>query len=623
MSASSNKLIYFERMTDIISEGLIVIDEQGYIQIYNQRAREIFNIDPRTGPGHPPGKAEPGDWVILVDNALGKDDGELTPEDFSRIGISPHRVAPGQAVVAIGALGGSINSGTVRAAENAVQRILEMEKTVQGHSFRAELNWEKRLMRVVVDGVPFDYYYQNAAGHLVIVDGKTFTPKFYQMRGYTARGEDAKKILLGKPYMGKGPSAPAFPTEGRHILDIHPDGIGIQHLLQVVKGEKEPFAKKEYEINGIPVRCSVFRLTDRDKPLGGVLVVEDIRELKSLSLERDQALAFMRSMEENLLKQERHPAFSAIAGTSKEIREAIHMAERAARSVSTVLLLGESGTGKGLLARAIHQASSRSTGPFIHVNCAAIPENLLESELFGYDEGAFTGAKRKGKPGKFELAEGGTIFLDEIGDLPVSLQAKLLQVLQERNIYRVGGIESIPINARIIAATNRSLEQLVREGRFREDLYYRLNVLPIIIPPLRNRREDILPLVEVLLPKICNKLEKDVLQLSDEVLKVFFEYDWPGNVRELENVLERAVNMAEGNMVLSIHLPENLREYKKEQKVSSAPRTLVLKEVLDEMEKHVIQEAIRLAKGNRTEAMKLLGIGRTAFYEKMKKHHLE
>ncbi|WP_346939928.1 sigma 54-interacting transcriptional regulator [uncultured Clostridium sp.] len=252
-----------------------------------------------------------------------------------------------------------------------------------------------------------------------------------------------------------------------------------------------------------------------------------------------------------------------IKGDSKLINQTKKLAEQAARYNSNVLILGESGTGKELFARAIHQMSKRKNEPFIAINCAAIPENLLESELFGYESGAFTGAKKSGKPGKFELANGGTIFLDEIGDLSLHLQPKLLRAIEYGQIERVGGVNSIKLDVRIIAATNKDLEKMVQDGEFREDLFYRLCVIPIVISPLRKRPEDIITLAEFFLNKYNEKFSKNIRGISDDVKKRFLLYDWSGNVRELENVIEYCVNVETSDMLSLESIPEKV-SYKNE-----------------------------------------------------------
>lgn len=312
--------------------------------------------------------------------------------------------------------------------------------------------------------------------------------------------------------------------------------------------------------------------------------------------------------------------FNSIIGESEEIVTSKQMAKKSAKTDSNVLLIGDSGTGKELFAHAIHNASPRKFGPFIKVNSAAIPSELLEAELFGYEEGAFTGAKKGGKIGKFELANGGTIFLDEIGDMPIEMQSKLLRVLQEREVEKVGGNKCRRINVRIIAATNRDLEKMVEEGKFRQDLYYRLNVFNIFIPPLRERTGDISLLCYYFLNKLSQKYYKQVTEISKEAMKCLTNHNWTGNIRELANIIERSVNIIDvESILLPKHLPNNLvkDKYKNGENVGHIKE---LEEILSIAEKEAIEKSIRITNGNKTKAAKLLGIGRTTFYEKIKKY---
>ena len=277
------------------------------------------------------------------------------------------------------------------------------------------------------------------------------------------------------------------------------------------------------------------------------------------------------------------------------------MAEKGALSDSSILLLGESGTGKELFAHAIHQESVRAAKPFIKVNCAAIPHELLESELFGYEEGAFTGALKGGKTGKFETADGGTLFLDEIGDMPMSMQSKLLRVLQEKEIEKIGAQYPLIVDVRIIAATNKNLEELVEQGNFRADLFYRLNVFSIKIPSLCERPHDIDVLTPYLLEKICRRMGKYVENISREAIRKLNKYTWPGNIRELENVLERAVNLiGKEGIIESKHLPEKISGEVTDDEVTS------LKISLEKSERAAIEKAMINSKGNKTKAARLL-----------------
>ncbi len=292
---------------------------------------------------------------------------------------------------------------------------------------------------------------------------------------------------------------------------------------------------------------------------GVVLVSKEKIEIEKMAERLKELSAKAEYLEEELKREKKlDKSFERIIGKSGNLKESLVKASKAAETTSTVLIRGESGTGKELVAEAIHYASNRKKEPFIRVNCAAIPSNLIESELFGHEKGSFTGAIKK-KIGKFELADGGTLFLDEIGELPIELQVKLLRVLQERCFERVGGMEKISVDIRIITATNRNLEEMINEGTFRTDLYYRLNVIPVILPPLRDRKEDIPLLVDYFLDKLSNKLDKSVKNISQDALEILTNYSWPGNVRELQNIIERGINFAETNKIQVSDLPNYLR----------------------------------------------------------------
>lgn len=310
-------------------------------------------------------------------------------------------------------------------------------------------------------------------------------------------------------------------------------------------------------------------------------------------------------------------SFDSLLGKSKEIKMSKFIAKKAAHTDSNVLLIGESGTGKELFAHAIHKDSRRASFPFVKVNCAAIPHELLESELFGYETGAFTGAKKGGKIGKFEVADGGTIFLDEIGDMPLHMQAKLLRVLQEKEIERIGSNTPQKIDVRIIAATNRNLEEMVNKGDFRNDLYYRLNVVTINIPPLRERFEDIENLAYYFVDKIRTHLGKHIEKISEEALKYLKNYPWPGNIRELENVIERAVNIIDKeSVILPKHLPDKITGEISAKEINS------LKDILEDAEKQALIDALKLTRGNKSKAAQLLKLSRSSFYEKITKYQL-
>jgi two-component system, NtrC family, response regulator AtoC len=319
-----------------------------------------------------------------------------------------------------------------------------------------------------------------------------------------------------------------------------------------------------------------------------------------------------RSLREALGKRYAHPN---IVARSAKMQETLATVERVAPTNATVLLGGESGVGKDLIARAIHEKSRRATGPFVKINSTAIPENLLESELFGYEKGAFTGAAAS-KPGKFELADKGTLFLDEIGDVPPATQVKLLRVLQEREFERLGGTKTIKVDVRLVAATNRNLRTALEQGTFREDLYYRLNVVPIDIAPLRERKEDIPELVNLFVARFAGDSGKPVEGISPEAMKVLVNYHWPGNVRELQNIIERACALAKGTTieVADIHLDSHPGKG-----ADAGNHFLPAGLTLEQWEDEMIQEALRRAHGNKSQAARLLGLSRNALRYRLSK----
>lgn len=369
-------------------------------------------------------------------------------------------------------------------------------------------------------------------------------------------------------------------TQLEHVLSLVRDGVvafdGDGRVTLVNRRAEQIMGRQAISVLGTPV-AEVIPEVDVADVLGQGMHVEDVvvRQagknlvVSKAPLEREgrvlggvitlREASEIEKLETRLraeLRSKGHVArytFADIVGESPAIRAVVRRAQKMAAGPGTVLILGESGTGKELLAQAIHNASPRRNFPFLAVNCAALPESLLESELFGYEEGAFTGARRGGKPGFFEEAHRGTIFLDEIGDMPPQLQARLLRVLQQKEVVRIGGTRVIPVDVRVIAASNRDLRQLVAQGLFRSDLYYRLNVLPLYVPPLRERKEDIASLVEYFL-----RAHKSALKITREIMDAFLRYDWPGNIRELENCIEYLVNVVEGDPSVT-DLPEPIK----------------------------------------------------------------
>lgn len=407
-------------------------------------------------------------------------------------------------------------------------------------------------------------------------------------------------------------------------VDIAEESIGNSVHLKVLETQK-------------PVDGAVLRLGKHRKevvasaaPLlvngelrGSVAVIHDMTDMKRLSSELDQAKQIIRNLEAKY-------TFADIIGTDPLIKGAISKAEVAAATPATVILRGESGTGKELFAHAIHNASNRRNAQFIRVNCAAISESLLESELFGYEEGAFTGASKGGKRGFFERASGGTIFLDEIGEINVNTQAKLLRVLQEKEIVRVGGTKAIPVNVRIISATNLDLERAVEEGKFRKDLYYRLNVIPIEIPALRQRKSDLADLVKHILARFNQEYGRSVMEISARALERIRGYDWPGNIRELENYLGRGmINMRIQDKVMDISHLQELEGAGSANAILSKPMKIAepgeiapLKEKTEGFEKEYLMGVMESFQGNKTACAKALGVSIRTLYYKLEKYGL-
>ncbi len=361
-----------------------------------------------------------------------------------------------------------------------------------------------------------------------------------------------------------------------------------REAVQLMKEGAADYILKENLLEELPVR------------------VRQVMETRKLKADSKMLQGRIETLEERIHVHR----FDTIVGQSPAMRDALHLAQRVAPTDASVLLTGESGTGKEVFAQALHAASHRAAAPFVPVNCGALPETLLESELFGHERGAFTGAVRT-KPGRFEVADGGTVFLDEIGELPQSTQVKLLRFLQDHTYVRVGGEELRRTDVRILAATNRSLEEMIKAGGFREDLYYRLNVFPINLVPLRERREDITPLVQHFLARH----ERALSDVRPEALEYLRSYDFPGNIRELQNLIERACILAGTGSIDRHHFP-----IERGRLASDAGELLSLGLSIDQMERRMILEALERAQGNKTRAATLLGISRRALYSRMESH---
>ncbi len=428
--------------------------------------------------------------------------------------------------------------------------------------------------------------------------------------------KEAKIVMMSKAYKDfVGDPNP----EGKHVRDVI-ENTRMDIILQT--GEKEFGDIQQIGNNKmIAMRMPLIKDGEIYGAIGKV-ILKDISELDFLNKKLNVLEKEVEYYKSELGKERSAKySFENIAGISSKINDVKRMAQRATKTNSNVLITGESGTGKELFAHAIHSDSERCLGPFVKINCAAIPSELLESEFFGYEEGAFTGARKGGKKGKFLLADKGTIFLDEIGDMPLKMQSKLLRVIQEKEIESVGGNKILVLDVRVIAATNRDIEKMVDEGTFREDLYYRLNVVRLRLPSLRERKEDIEIIAKMLMRKVENRLGVHVEGISPEALKYLVAYDWPGNARELENIIERSLNMLESDLLIRPeHLPKNL--------IASNAKTYAcpdghLKEILSDIERNIIKATLIEHEGNKNKVARILGISRTCLYAKIERYHLE
>jgi PAS domain S-box-containing protein len=412
------------------------------------------------------------------------------------------------------------------------------------------------------------------------------------------------------------------------FLGVNPDEQIGRHVTEVINNTRMHIVAKtgKAEINhtqkirgqNMVVQRIPIKRDGRVVAVFGQVMFKDVRDVHALARKLSLLESKVRHYEEELISiwSSRY-TLESIVGVSEAMRSLKREALKAAGTNLPVLITGESGTGKELFAHAIHHASPRRLHPFIRINCAAIPKDLLESELFGYERGAFTGARSEGKPGKFELAHHGTIFLDEIGELPLTMQPKLLRALEEKEFERVGGTSVIQSDFRLIAASNQSLEEMVKRGRFRKDLFYRLNVIPLYIPPLRDRKEDILPLAFHILKQLSESAASPEVTLDPEVQEVLMQHDWPGNVRELSNVLERAFCSLEGDRIRIQDLAFPLRPHDSEMESASC---IPLKDAVSRIERDAILQALAACENNKTKAARLLGIHRTLLYKKMRRH---
>ena len=511
------------RVLDAMANGVIAIDREGTIFVFNDAAARLLGVEKGKALGKSLLSIVPNSGLVNVLRTGEAETGRPQP-------VGARTVIANRAPM--------FRDGELIGAVSVFQDVTEMEKMSR------ELDSTRALVRTLEEVLA------GAGEWMVVVDANGIV------------------TMISEEYAEFNGTTVAEAV-GKHVTEV----IENTRMHVVAKtgvaeiGERQTIHGRSLIVNRIPLK-------DGDRVIGayGRVVFKTVEQLRELASKMNLLESKVKYYEEELthLRGARY-TFGSIVGAGAAITAAKEEAERASRTDSTVLLRGETGTGKELFAHAIHAAGSRRAGPFIKLNCAAVPAELLESELFGYEEGAFTGARRGGKPGKFELAAGGTLFLDEIGDMPLPMQAKLLRVLQEKEVDRVGGTGSRRVDLRLIAATGRNLEEMVGQGTFRADLYYRVNVIPIRIPPLREHPEDLGAIAEAFLARLSADTGEPNRRLSAEVLDILRAYPWPGNVRELQNGLERAVAMSPREVLRPEHFPAHLLRFAHGARKEAAP----------------------------------------------------
>lgn len=608
-----------ETLLESSSHAIITMDSEGIITHINSQAMERFGLINHSSYSHPAGRIEEGDIVIIADTALGRDDDNFTLEQLESLGISDKFIRYGDMLVAVAEFGTEKNRRPAmwKSIKRGDSDFLHLETNIDGTDITVSIN--VRTADVKVHGICYSISYFQSIVQTVILDGKTHQVKFWNEKGYSARKEGIGSLLReGGSFIAKSPN---FKVQ---VIDYHFSEFfeGKQFesdLRAIIDGDIQKCENREYEVNGYQLIASILPIKNDGGGVTGIVVkFRRIEDIKATITERNEAIKAAEKnyrseyLSENIDKNDNDEAdFLRIFGNGRDMMDIKRSAYKLARLSCSILITGESGTGKTRMAKAISSVQIRK-GPFIHVDCSTIAPTLFESEMFGYVSGAFTGANPKGKAGFFEEADGGTIFLDEIGELPPDIQAKLLNVIQNKTVYRVGSTRPIPVDVRIIAATNRDLRRGVSEGWFRTDLHYRLSAFTIELPPLRECSEDIIFLIDSLMGEMRKKYGASEKYLSGEAFQKLLSYEWPGNIRELENVLERAVALTDSEIIY----PEHLH-------IEEGISHLTLRDRLKKEEKRIIEAALLKAKGNRSAAMRELGITKTIFYEKLKEYSIK
>lgn len=611
---------HIKSLSDIytnLDQGYIYVNNDKIVEIINDPAKEMLGITLPSGMSHPHGKIEPEDIVILADNDLGNDD-MLSPTDLKLLGVEDNRIRKGDSLLLIGKFRSNFKPVYKSLRTYVPKNLMSISATPNDIKISASIDLALNQMMICVNDKLFTMEYIESVGHMVIIDGNTHEIKFFQCKGYGFRGEEAGEILRGKSFYGKNipGQKELLPTSGVGISEILGGRQCISSLETTLESQHGYHIEQPMEI--FKRWFQVVMLRDRQNPSHeGVhifLMDRDTVEKKMNIFHNFYKTIEAKHKNSPIGATNHQDSFPNIIGSDAKMLAVKELARKAASTNFNVIITGDSGTGKSRLAREIHNMKNPKA-PFVMVSCNAIAPSLIESELFGYAPSSFTGANRQGKSGYFEEANGGTIFLDEIGEISPEIQVKLLNVLQYKRIYRVGSTTPIDVNVRVITATNRDLAEEVANGNFRQDLFYRINVFPIHIPPLRERNNDIKLLANSILSNLLTSYGMKKKQFSHEAMDALSSYEWPGNVRELENIIERAIVLCDGNMIYREHLLIDTRGAQDLDDQS-------LKSRLMSEEKRIIQDTLERYGGDKTKTMHILGISKSRFYEKLKKHNI-
>ena len=605
-----------QSIMDASSQAMFTLDREGTITHINQQTKDYFGLFNHSQFSHGPGRLEAGDLVIIADTSIGSDDGNLAPADLERLNIRDRKLRAGDRIAAVGLFNTSDSRPVYKFLPGGDAETLELSAVwpMPGNQeIPIRVFIDGRESSVTVGDVTYAIDYFWCIGQMVVLDGRTGQVKFWEEKGYSARREGIGNLLRGGSFTGKSPGSEIKVT-GYYFREFFEGALFERHLDQVMTGQAPEFRDMPYEINGYELVASILPVTDSAGELSGVIVkFRNIEDIRVTIQERNNAIksAERRYREREQASRPEESDFAALFGGGAATAEVRHRAYKLSQLDCNVLITGESGTGKSYMARAFAQAQPRK-GAFVTVDCSTIAPSLFESEMFGYAGGAFTGADPKGRAGFFEEADGGTIFLDEIGEIPLDVQAKLLRAIQDKVVCRVGSTRLIPVNVRILAATNCNLREKVAAGQFRQDLYYRLSAFSLELPSLRNCQEDVYFLIDHLMEKILQKYDMPKKVLSGEAVNKLLAYDWPGNIRELENVLESAVALSESDIIYAEHI-----------RLEQVPLRMTLRQRLRQEEEKIIRQTLAQCGGSRARAMEELGLSKTVFYGKLKEYQIE